>query len=339
MPDVCNFESFRKKLGGNGLGILECTYLEKAEKNVLYRVQTNHRYQQSASITGSEKILLLRLLELLSLVYRLPLSPKPAWAVQAEFVVRLVIEVNYDDKSKEQIPDIEATCPTNRGNSSSWDPQHEFQLWRFLLSSFSLKRKNSSEKRKLTTIESGYRRRIPCFGAVNKEESMISSRSIHQTYGVTGAHAKYRRISFSCAQDARRDFGPSAFPTRAVCSGGRRGAAQDRDVRGWCYQRRTLDTTAFTKQQIPNVIGIEIQKMKELFALDFVQIRTMISSGIKIKSWTENRIDDGNRITIISGTGIKNGTGVENECGVGIRNKSVTGIETGSKTCLDIDID
>ncbi|GBP59906.1 hypothetical protein EVAR_44582_1 [Eumeta japonica] len=55
--------------------------------------------------------------------------------------------------------------------------------------------------------------------------------------------------------------------------------------------------------------------MKQLFALGFVQIRTVIGSGI----------------TIESGTEIKIGTGVENECGIGIRIKSVTESESKAR--------
>ncbi|GBP34329.1 hypothetical protein EVAR_7380_1 [Eumeta japonica] len=50
--------------------------------------------------------------------------------------------------------------------------------------------------------------------------------------------------------------------------------------------------------RIESVIGIEIQKMKKLFATDFVQIRTVIGGGIRIESGIE----------------IENGSGVENEC-------------------------
>ncbi|GBP42964.1 hypothetical protein EVAR_96461_1 [Eumeta japonica] len=85
-------------------------------------------------------------------------------------------------------------------------------------------------------------------------------------------------------------------------------------------------------------IRIEIQKMKELFALAFVQIRTVNGSGITIESGTGNRIENGNRVTIESGTEIENGTEVENEFGIGIRIKTVTaiGIEIDSETGLEI---
>ncbi|GBP51521.1 hypothetical protein EVAR_44497_1 [Eumeta japonica] len=80
-----------------------------------------------------------------------------------------------------------------------------------------------------------------------------------------------------------------------------------------------------------------MQKLKELYAIGFVQIRTVIGSGITIESVTGNRIENGNRITIESGTEIKNGTGVDNECGSGISIKSVTGnrIENGNRITIE----
>ncbi|GBP55244.1 Histone-lysine N-methyltransferase SETMAR [Eumeta japonica] len=72
---------------------------------------------------------------------------------------------------------------------------------------------------------------------------------------------------------------------------------------------------------IESLIGIEIPHTRELFALGYVRIRTVIGSGIRIESGTGDRIAKGKRITIESGTKIENGTGVENEHGFGIRTK------------------
>ncbi|GBP60917.1 hypothetical protein EVAR_48722_1, partial [Eumeta japonica] len=75
--------------------------------------------------------------------------------------------------------------------------------------------------------------------------------------------------------------------------------------------------------RIESLIGIEIQKTKELFAPGFVEIGTVINNGIRIDSENE----------------IKNATGVQNECGNGIRVISVTGIGIESETRFEIDID
>ncbi|GBP50684.1 hypothetical protein EVAR_34192_1 [Eumeta japonica] len=73
--------------------------------------------------------------------------------------------------------------------------------------------------------------------------------------------------------------------------------------------------------RIESLIGIGTQKIKELFALGFVQIGNVVGIGIRIESGTRSRIRNGNRIIIESGTKIENGTGIENECGIGIRIK------------------
>ncbi|GBP25992.1 hypothetical protein EVAR_84552_1 [Eumeta japonica] len=59
--------------------------------------------------------------------------------------------------------------------------------------------------------------------------------------------------------------------------------------------------------RIESLFEIKTQKMKELFAFNFIQIRTAIGSGIRIESGTDNRIENGIRITIESGTEIENG--------------------------------
>ncbi|GBP90416.1 hypothetical protein EVAR_68241_1 [Eumeta japonica] len=73
--------------------------------------------------------------------------------------------------------------------------------------------------------------------------------------------------------------------------------------------------------RVKSLIGI--QKMRELFAPGFIQIGTVIGSGIRIESGFE----------------IENGTGVENECGIRIRIKSMTGYGIESETRIKIDID
>ncbi|GBP86658.1 hypothetical protein EVAR_90718_1 [Eumeta japonica] len=91
--------------------------------------------------------------------------------------------------------------------------------------------------------------------------------------------------------------------------------------------------------RVESLIGIEIQKMKELFVPGSVYVRTVIGGGILIENGMGNGIENGNRITTESGTEIENGAGVENEREIGIRIKGVTGIGTESKTGLEIDID
>ncbi|GBP08306.1 hypothetical protein EVAR_78785_1 [Eumeta japonica] len=60
----------------------------------------------------------------------------------------------------------------------------------------------------------------------------------------------------------------------------------------------------------------------------FSQIRTRTDSRIRMESWTESEIEKEARIRFksVTGTKIENGTGVENNCGGGIRIKSVTAL-------------
>ncbi|GBP83274.1 hypothetical protein EVAR_97491_1 [Eumeta japonica] len=53
--------------------------------------------------------------------------------------------------------------------------------------------------------------------------------------------------------------------------------------------------------------------MKKSLVPGFVHIETVIGSGIRIESGTENKIENGNVIKIKSGTEIQNRTGVGNE--------------------------
>ncbi|GBP38294.1 hypothetical protein EVAR_29238_1 [Eumeta japonica] len=70
--------------------------------------------------------------------------------------------------------------------------------------------------------------------------------------------------------------------------------------------------------RIKILIEIEIQKVKELLALGFVQIRTVFGIGIRIKSGT--------------GTESRTGTGSQLKAGMGL--KTNAGLESESKVCL-----
>ncbi|GBP79461.1 hypothetical protein EVAR_48925_1 [Eumeta japonica] len=69
----------------------------------------------------------------------------------------------------------------------------------------------------------------------------------------------------------------------------------------------------------------------------FVQIGTVIGSGIRIESGTRSRIENGTRISIKSETGIKMRTGPESKTSMVVGSKSsVTGIGIEDETTIEI---